>query len=88
MRDAVIYEFITIKTRQSVRGTKPKIATRIRNDLEDGVARQTISRGVGSDWKLFGAALRKRTQNQQEDGNNSLHGATFYRISGFDMIYM
>ena len=75
LRDAVVDEFITIKTRQAVGSAEPKEATRIGNDLVDAVARKAVSGCVDANWKLFGALLRTRNQNEDEDGDRSFHGA-------------
>ena len=74
LRDAVVHELITIKTRQTVGGAEPEKATWIGNDLVHAITRQTISGGVGSDGKLFGAILRAGKENEDEDGDRSLHG--------------
>jgi hypothetical protein len=73
--DGVIYEFITIEARQTIGSTEPQVTKRIGNDFVDTVTRQTVSSGVRPNGKLFSAALRTGDQNEQEDGDNSLHGA-------------
>ena len=70
--ETVIYKFITVETRQAVAGAEPEIATRIGHDLVNVVARQTVGGRVSSDRKLFGAAVRKRDQDD-ENGDESLH---------------
>lgn len=74
LSDAVVYKFITVKTRQAVVGAEPEEATWIGNDLVHAIARQTISGGVSSNRKLFGAVLRAGKDNEDEDGDRSLHG--------------
>ena len=72
--DAVIYEFITVETRQAVGGAEPEIAKRIGDYFVNAVAGETIRGGVRSDRKLFGTELRTGCQDEEKDGKNSLHG--------------
>jgi len=73
--DAVVYEFITIKTRQPVVSAEPEKATWIGNDLEHTITRQAVSGGVSSNRKLFSALLRAGDENEYEDDDRSLHSA-------------
>ena len=73
--DAVVYKFITVKTRQTIVSTEPEKATWIRNDFVHAVTRQTVSSRVGPNRKLFGAVLRTTNENEYEDRERSLHGA-------------
>jgi hypothetical protein len=75
VRDAVVYELITIESREPVVSAEPEIAARVGNDLVNAIARQAIGGGVGANGKLFGAASPGRNENQYGDENHSLHGA-------------
>jgi hypothetical protein len=73
--DAVVYKFVTIKTRQPVVSAEPEKATWIRNDLVHAITRQSVSRSVSSNRKLFSALLRAGDENEYEDDDRSLHSA-------------
>ena len=45
-----------------------------RSTFPSTIAWQTISSGVSSNRKLFGAVLRAGKDNEDEDGDRSLHG--------------
>ena len=64
LRDAVVYEFVAIKTRQPIVSAEPEIASRIRNDLVHPITRQSVSGGVSSNRKLFSAGLRAEDKNK------------------------
>src|SRR3569832_1659501 len=80
LRDAVVYEFITIEARQAVLSAKPQEATRIWNDLEDAITREAVSGCIGANRKLFRALLRTRNENEYSDGDRSLHGAAMINV--------
>lgn len=51
IRDGVVYEFVTIETRQTIVSAEPQKPARIGNDLVNTVTRQAIS-GVGAKWEV------------------------------------
>ncbi len=81
--DAVIYEFITVETRQAVGGAEPEVAKRIGDYFVNAVTGETIRGGVRSDRKLFGTELRTGYQDEEKDSNNSLHGPISQSFCGF-----
>src|ERR1044072_1625098 len=82
LSDAVVYELVTIKTRQPVVSAEPEKATRIRNNLVHAITRQSVSSSVSSNRKLFSAMLRAGNENEQRDGDHALHGADIIKQSG------
>jgi len=79
--DAVVDEFITIKSRKAVVGTEPEEATRIGYDLVNPIACNAISGGVGTNRKLFGANVRGCYEKQYEDCDDWLQEVVPDRIN-------
>lgn len=81
LRNAVVHEFISIKTRQPVVSAEPEKAPWIWHDLVHAITRQAVSSSVGADGKLLGAMWRAGNENEYGDGNRSLHGAAIIQAS-------